>query len=96
MEPLACTGKNRTAFRARAVANGDDMGETPSTAQHGLYAFGLVAGEVDADLLHGRHHERIELAGFQPGALRLKKIWAGAIEKRLGHLAAGAIVNADE
>ncbi len=52
--------------------------------------------DINSDLLHGLDHQRIQPAGFDLSAFRLKPLTAEAIEKRFCHLPAGAVMNADE
>ena len=53
-------------------------------------------GNIDPDFLHRLDYERVQRPGFEAGTLRRKRIAAEVIEPRLGHLAPGAVVNADE
>jgi hypothetical protein len=96
VQPRRDAGKNRAAFRARLVANGDDVGEHLAGLDHVEHRLGLVAGNINADLLHHLDDDGIEPAGFESGAVRLKFVAADLVQERLGHLAACAVVDADE
>ena len=96
VQPLYNGGKNRATFGARLVANRDDMREYLPGFDHFGNGFGLIAGNVDSDLLHHLNDHRIELAGFQAGAVGLELAAANMVEKGFGHLAAGAVMNADK
>ena len=96
MQSRRLAGKYRTAFRARLIANSDDVIKLFFARDEVGDGFGLVAGDVDAVLLHRLHHDRIQLSRFNAGALGEKIIRANPVQKRLSHLAARAVVNADE
>src|SRR5581483_7678341 len=53
MQPDATAGKNGTTFRARFVANGDDVRKWFSRLDEIRHRLGGVAGDVDADFPHG-------------------------------------------
>ena len=55
-----------------------------------------MSGDVDAGFAHGLDHRRVEAAGLKPGALGREAVAADLIQERLGHLAAGAVVDADK
>src|SRR5262249_47190403 len=57
---------------------------------------GLVARNIYADFLHGLDDDRIELAGLESGAVGLKLVGAHLVQEGFGHLAAGAVVDANE
>jgi hypothetical protein len=92
-------GKDRTAFRAAFVADGDDIGESSrcrtglAEVEHGL---SLLLRNINADLAHRFDGQWIELPRFEPGAMRFKMIAAKFVEKGFRHLTAGAVVDADE
>ena len=96
MQPRGYAGKNRAAFRARFVADGDHVGEHFAGLDVIEDGLGLVAGNINADFLHRFNDDGIEFAGFESGAVRFKLIAAHLSQERLGHLAAGAVVDADE
>jgi hypothetical protein len=51
---------------------------------------------INAHFPHHSNRQRIKLARLKPGTVRFKIISANFVEKRFGHLAAGAIVNTDK
>src|SRR5688500_17354518 len=52
--------------------------------------------DIDPDFLHCFDHEGIERSRLEAGALGIEGVAAKMIEPRFGHLAPGAVVNADE
>lgn len=87
---------NWATLGAGFIANGDDAGKAFAGVVHIRYGFGLVAGNVYADFLHRFDDNWIELPGFNAGAVRLELFTANMIQKSLGHLASGAVVDANE
>ena len=96
MKPLTSTRKNRTTLCTRPIANGDYVGEDRSTTKHFIHAGGLIPGDIDTDFLHGRYHKGIQITRLQPSAVSLEKLRGNVVKKRLSHLAAGTVVNANE
>lgn len=96
MQPLCDTNENRAAFRARLVADCDDIGKHLAGLDEIEHGFGLVARNVNADFLHGFHNNRIEFARLKTGTVGFKLVAADLIQERLGHLAAGAVMDANE
>jgi hypothetical protein len=86
--------KNGTALGAGFVADGDNPGKELAGFEKIKNAFGLVSGDVNADFLHRLDDKGVERSRFQPGAFRLEAVAAEVIHQRLGHLAAGTVVNA--
>src|SRR5206468_9398268 len=95
MQSLRDAGKDGTPLRTGLVANRNDVSKGSPRVDEVHDAFGLILGQVDAEFVHGRHGERVELARFDAGAVGFKLFAAQTLKKRLGHLAAGAVVNAD-
>ena len=56
----------------------------------------LLLQNINADLAHCFDCQWIESAGFEPRAVRFKMIATDIVEKRFGHLAAGAVMGTDE
>src|SRR5579872_4625306 len=96
MQPLGDTGENRTALRARLIANGDDMAEHSAGLELIEHGLGFIAGNINSDLPHCFHHNGVEFAGLESGAVRLKFPAADLVEERPRHLTAGAVMNADK
>ena len=72
------------------------MRKDVSAAEDVIHTFCVVSGKVNADLLHRFHDERIEGARLESRAVGLEGLRADAVEERLRHLAAGAVMNANE
>ena len=96
MQPRGRAGKNWAAFRFGFAAHGHGVGKALPRLQHLIHRFGFVAGDIQADFAHGFDDDRIERAGRQSGTVGFKPVAAKVIEPRFGHLAAGAVVDADE
>ena len=84
------------ALGAGLIANRDYVGKSFFRIIHVEDCFGLVSRNIHSNLLHRLDNNGIEFAGFKPGAVRLEFLSADLIQERLGHLAAGAIVDANE
>jgi len=89
-------GENGTTLGAGFVTNGDGVGKHLSGFIDVEDRFGRAAGGIDSDFLHGFDHDGVEVAWLKTRAFRLEFFASEAIEERLGHLASGAVVNADE
>ncbi len=96
MQSSADAGENRTSLRAGFVAHRDHAGKERSGFKEARHAFGFVIGNIHAHFPHGFDHDGIELAGFNTRAFGGEFLTADLIQKRLGHLAAGAVMNANE
>jgi hypothetical protein len=62
----------------------------------GVYGLGKVMGDVNADFLHGSNSEGMEGGGVSPSAKNLGMALEVVAEETFGHLAAGAIVGAQD
>src|SRR5438552_1305964 len=96
MQPFGRTGKDRALFRAGFVAKSDYVVKRLPSLDQVEYAFGPVSRNVDAVFLHHLDDTRVQRAGLKPGALGFKSSLPEMIQIRFGHLAAGAVVHADE
>ena len=96
MEARSLAGKIRAPLGARFVAHRHHVIELRAALEHLVGGFRGVAGDVDAGLLHHLHHDGVELAGLDASALRFERAAAELVDERFGHLAAGAVVDADE
>ena len=96
MQPFGDAGKNRAALGARFIADGDDVRKQFAGFEDIEDGLRFLLGNIDPHFLHRFDHERIQRPGLEPGALGVEKFAAKMIEPRLGHLAAGAVVNANE
>jgi hypothetical protein len=82
--------------RLRLAANGDDVAEKLTRLENIEDGLRLVLRNIEAAFAHHFHHERIQRAGLQAGALRLEFRAADIVQERFGHLAARAVVNTYE
>ena len=96
VKPPHIAGKNRASLRARLVAHRYDVGKFATRVEHAGDGFRGVMRDVDARLGHRFDDDRIQPARLDAGALGGEDFPAVMIEKRLGHLRAGAVVDADE
>ena len=96
MQPLRDPGKDRAFLGVRFIADRDHKIVRFSLLKHVEHAFGFVPGNVDAVLLQDLDDARIEDARLQAGAFNLEKPFPKMNQIRLGHLAAGAVVDAYE
>ena len=96
MQPSLHTGENRASFGARFIADRDDIREHLPGFEHVEDGFRFVARNVDPHFLHCLHNDWVEPTRFEAGTLGFKLLRADLVEKRLSHLAARAVVNADE
>ena len=63
---------------------------------HIKHRLGLIAGDIYADFPHSFDDDRIEFAGFKAGTLSFEVFTTNFIQKGLGHLATGTVVNTNE
>ena len=89
-------GKNGTFFRAGFIAHRNDMGEKLSRFKNIENCLGLFFGDVDPRFLHRFDHKRIQDPRLEASAFRYESVAANMIEPSLRHLAAGAVMNANE
>lgn len=76
------------------IADGNHI--IPVLIGQGVYGFGKVMGDVYADFLHDSHSERMEGGGVSPSAKNLGMTLEIVAEETFSHLAAGAIVGAQD
>ena len=97
MQPIGHTRKDRAAFRLRLAAHGDyilkHLGRFPDI-EHSPRL--LLWRNIHADFPHYLDDQRIDRSRFQACTLRLKMFTADMVKPRLRHLAARAIVHANE
>jgi hypothetical protein len=89
-------GENRTALGLRFIANGDHVGEQLSGFEDVEHGARFVFGNIDPTLVERFDRERIEFARLQAGAFRFKEFAAPFVQQRRRHLAARAVVHANE
>jgi hypothetical protein len=96
MQPRCDAGINWATFGAGFVANGNDVGEGSAGFVHIKYRFGVIAGNIYADFLHGFDDDRVEFPWLNTRTVGFELCAADLIEEGLGHLASGAVVDADK
>jgi hypothetical protein len=96
MQSFCRAGKDGTFLGAGLIANGDYVSEELAGLENIEDRLGLLMGDVDVDFVHGLHRHGIEHAWLEPGALGFEKIAADVIDPRFCHLAARAVVHANE
>jgi hypothetical protein len=90
------TREDRAPLGATLVAHRDNVGEQFARFEGIEHGLSLLVRNIDGDLAHRFDCQGVKRTGFQSGAVRLKLFAAKLIEKRFGHLAAGAVMNTDE
>jgi hypothetical protein len=96
VQSLAPAGHHRARLGAGCIANGYQAIEFLAGLDDIRHATDWMRADVDTDLTQHGDGERIERAGIQSRALCFEQIAAHVIQQRLGHLAASAVVNANE
>ena len=96
MKTLRDAGEDRTTLRLSFAANGNDVIEHLTGFPYIGNALRPVVRNVDSNLLKRFDDERIDCAWFQSGAMCLEEFAADLIQQRSSHLAARAVMNADE
>ncbi len=96
MEPFRTAWKNRTALRARLVANGNYPVKFPGGIDKIRRCFRLIFRNINSDFCHHFHDDRVQFPRFQPRAVNLEIVPANVLQKSFRHLAAGAVVNANK
>jgi hypothetical protein len=86
-------GQRSALVSSQTVMNVGEKFARFKDVEHGLSS---LARNVDSDFSHRFDCHWIECARFQPRAVRFKMIATDIVEKRFGHLAAGAVMDADE
>jgi hypothetical protein len=96
MQAFGRSRKDGTFFSASFVTDGNHIGKELSGLKHIEHLLCFLARDIDSHLCHCFYCERVKRPWFQPGALGLKVIAAGVVQPSLSHLAAGAVMDADE
>src|SRR3989441_1213287 len=87
-------GRERRTGLVGAVAHGDHV--VPPLTEKAIERLRGVPAQVDADLRHRGHRERVDAARLGAGARHLESIAGQAAKQPLRHLAAGGIVGAEK
>src|SRR5204862_6055831 len=90
---VAHTPKHRQPLLVAARRGG---GIVPTLAEKAIERLRRVAAQVDADVRHRAHGQRVDAARLGPGARHLEAVGGQAAEQSLRHLAAGGVVRAEE
>lgn len=96
MQSSRFPGKDRTFLGATFIANGNDISESLPRFQNIRDGLCFLVRDIDSDFTHRFDHQWIERAWFESGALGIKRFATQLIEPCFGHLAAGAVVHANE
>lgn len=78
------------------LTDGDHEIEDPALPEEVKYLLGRLGGYVDTVFQQDLDHIGIDGSGLESGAFHLKIVSAYLLEVGLGHLAAGAVVGADD
>jgi hypothetical protein len=89
-------GKMGAALRSFRVTNRDHIREKFASPVKFKYTLGFVPGDVDPHFSHDFHGQRVKLPCFQASTVGFKLMSGQVIEEGLGHLAPGAVVDANE
>src|ERR1043165_7612059 len=96
VQPRCDSWKNWAALRLAFAAYRDHVLEELPGFPDIEHRLSFLLRKIDADFPHHFHHERIDDAWLQARTFRRKPIAADMVQPRFRHLAAGAVMNADE
>jgi len=96
MKTLCDARENRATLRAGLVANGDGVVNEQAGLEDVEDGLRLVARNVDANFPHGFDDDWVQFARLKSCAHCFEITQADVIQERLSHLAARAVVDADE
>src|SRR3954470_86482 len=96
VQPLSRAGKDGTSLGVGFITHRYDIGEELSGLEDIEHRSRFFFRNIDPDFRHHLHRERIERAAFESGALCLEEVFAKLIHPCFRHLAARAVVYADE
>jgi hypothetical protein len=96
MEPFGHSGEDRTTFGTCLVADCHNVIEMFPLFQKIEYAFGLILGDVNADFMHRFHDQRVQDARLDARTFHIEEPTSVLLQKSFGHLAPGAVVDANE
>jgi len=94
--PSRVAWKYRAALGAGFIAHGDHVLEVRAPFDHRRDRLCRVGRKVEPGFAHGFDHDRIQFSGFDARTLGVKAVTRDPVEERLGHLAAGAIMDTNE
>ena len=85
-----------TTLGAGFITDRDHIREALPRFEHVEDGFSLLMQNINPDFLHGFDDNGVEFTGFKARAVSLELVAADVVQERFGHLAAGAVVDADE
>lgn len=91
VQPFRSAGEYRACL-ASAIANRDHKIEV--SPQQGIYMFGLICRNIDADFSHGRNGVRMDSPWVRAGAACLPLLPMYGAKQTFGHLGAAGIMGA--
>jgi len=96
VQPCGYTREHRAALRFGFTANCNYVGKQLPGFDDVKDRLRLDARDVDPDFLKRFDRQRVEYSRFESGALCLKRLATNPVEKRCGHLAPRAVMDANE
>ena len=96
VQPCGYTCEHRAALRFGLTANCNYVGKELPRFEDVKDRLRPGARNVDPDFLKRFHRQRVKCSRLESGALSMKKLAANPVEKRCGHLAARAVMDANE
>lgn len=96
MQALRDSGENRATLRAGFIAHSNDVMEMVPTADKVESRLRLVLRDIDPHFSHGRYDDGVKFTRFNARALGFKHIRTSGVQKSLRHLAARAVMDANE
>ena len=96
VQPCGYTREHRAALRFGFTANCNYVGKQLTGFEDVEDRLRPGARNVDPDFLKRFHRQRVECSRLESCALCVKKLAANPVEKRCGHLAARAVMDANE
>ena len=96
VQPCGYTREHRAALRFGFTANCNYVRKQLPGFEDVKDRLRPNARDIYPDFLKRFHRQRVECSRFESGALCVKKLAANPVEKRCGHLAARAVMDANE
>ena len=96
VQPFGYTREHRATFRFGFTANCNYVRKELPRLEDVKDRLRPGARDVHPDFLKRFDRQRVECSRFESGALSVKKLAANPVEKRCSHLAARAVMDANE
>ena len=96
VQPCGYTREHWAALRFGFTANCNYVGKQLPGSEDVKNRLRPNARDIDPDFLKRFHCQRVECSRFESGALGMKKVAANPVQKRCSHLAARAVMDANE